>query len=176
MSAYYSVAVIKPPLLQLVPECAVPSIRLVRERHQSLGNPFLLGICLRCRRPIAIAKWNKRIGFLELAVLLAGCGEGTHEISHCWIFDTIPEKHDVLVSEHLADEAARPPLPEVCRAEVCCRQNQPPVVGCLVQLSVEIHQPTEGLRRSEEHTSELQSLMRISYAVFCLKNKTKTTK
>src|SRR3546814_7214409 len=29
-------------------------------------------------------------------------------------------------------------------------------------------------RRSEEHTSELQSLMRISYAVFCLKNKTHT--
>src|SRR3546814_10069873 len=29
-------------------------------------------------------------------------------------------------------------------------------------------------RRSEEHTSELQSLMRISYAVFCLKKKHKT--
>src|SRR3546814_3308666 len=29
------------------------------------------------------------------------------------------------------------------------------------------------LRRSEEHTSELQSLMRISYAVFCLKKKKK---
>src|SRR3546814_7581058 len=29
-------------------------------------------------------------------------------------------------------------------------------------------------RRSEEHTSELQSLMRISYAVFCLKKKTTT--
>src|SRR3546814_9917257 len=29
--------------------------------------------------------------------------------------------------------------------------------------------------RSEEHTSELQSLMRISYAVFCLKNKIKNT-
>src|SRR3546814_2401860 len=28
--------------------------------------------------------------------------------------------------------------------------------------------------RSEEHTSELQSLMRISYAVFCLKKKKKT--
>src|SRR3546814_7897307 len=28
-----------------------------------------------------------------------------------------------------------------------------------------------GKRRSEEHTSELQSLMRISYAVFCLKKK-----
>src|SRR3546814_945786 len=32
--------------------------------------------------------------------------------------------------------------------------------------------PRDG--RSEEHTSELQSLMRISYAVFCLKKKTKT--
>src|SRR3546814_2926954 len=31
-------------------------------------------------------------------------------------------------------------------------------------------------RRSEEHTSELQSLMRISYAVFCLKKKKPTTK
>src|SRR3546814_7597136 len=30
--------------------------------------------------------------------------------------------------------------------------------------------------RSEEHTSELQSLMRISYAVFCLKNKKKNKK
>src|SRR3546814_4077611 len=29
----------------------------------------------------------------------------------------------------------------------------------------------EGVYRSEEHTSELQSLMRISYAVFCLKKK-----
>src|SRR3546814_4590978 len=29
--------------------------------------------------------------------------------------------------------------------------------------------------RSEEHTSELQSLMRISYAVFCLKKKNKNT-
>src|SRR3546814_8446712 len=30
------------------------------------------------------------------------------------------------------------------------------------------------VRRSEEHTSELQSLMRISYAVFCLKKKKRT--
>src|SRR3546814_99072 len=33
------------------------------------------------------------------------------------------------------------------------------------------HDPHQPLGRSEEHTSELQSLMRISYAVFCLKNK-----
>src|SRR3546814_2932824 len=41
------------------------------------------------------------------------------------------------------------------------------------------HQPdnrADGVERSEEHTSELQSLMRISYAVFCLKNKNTTHK
>src|SRR3546814_4761531 len=43
--------------------------------------------------------------------------------------------------------------------------------------AVDAHKYTRGLcavvaGRSEEHTSELQSLMRISYAVFCLKKKT----
>src|SRR3546814_577357 len=38
-------------------------------------------------------------------------------------------------------------------------------------LSVVPSVPVAGLARSEEHTSELQSLMRISYAVFCLKQK-----
>src|SRR3546814_6543642 len=43
-----------------------------------------------------------------------------------------------------------------------------PVVTVLIELGL-------GAVRSEEHTSELQSLMRISYAVFCLKKKkTKT--
>src|SRR3546814_9825529 len=39
---------------------------------------------------------------------------------------------------------------------------------------VTLDRPPE-FRRSEEHTSELQSLMRISYAVFCLKKKTNET-
>src|SRR3546814_1911570 len=34
-----------------------------------------------------------------------------------------------------------------------------------------VRKPTRAHKRSEEHTSELQSLMRISYAVFCLKKK-----
>src|SRR3546814_2453477 len=40
----------------------------------------------------------------------------------------------------------------------------PPVIGV----------DADGIFRSEEHTSELQSLMRISYAVFCLKKKKKS--
>src|SRR3546814_4620813 len=43
---------------------------------------------------------------------------------------------------------------------------QAQVVNLLMDLQAEFG-------RSEEHTSELQSLMRISYAVFCLKKKTK---
>src|SRR3546814_8694376 len=41
-----------------------------------------------------------------------------------------------------------------------------------MQVDVTVHGFRSGFRdRSEEHTSELQSLMRISYAAFCLKNK-----
>src|SRR3546814_2316488 len=45
-------------------------------------------------------------------------------------------------------------------------QTAAPVVG-----RADAEQPLQAVR-SEEHTSELQSLMRISYAVFCLKKKT----
>src|SRR3546814_2574616 len=57
-----------------------------------------------------------------------------------------------------------------------------PAYGSLCQLCPRLYRPPSGCerlwpfrrsrRRSEEHTSELQSLMRISYAVFCLKKKT----
>src|SRR3546814_3571074 len=44
-----------------------------------------------------------------------------------------------------------------------------------IEFLVEIRrQATQRFGRSEEHTSELQSLMRISYAVFCLKKKNRT--
>src|SRR3546814_9553793 len=39
----------------------------------------------------------------------------------------------------------------------------------------DIRETPRQIGRSEEHTSELQSLMRISYAVFCLKKKTNKT-
>src|SRR3546814_3551462 len=46
-------------------------------------------------------------------------------------------------------------------------------LGFVLKISEEFSRLWAGLWfRSEEHTSELQSLMRISYAVFCLKKKT----
>src|SRR3546814_2024451 len=46
------------------------------------------------------------------------------------------------------------------------------VLGLLVDVDLQCRLVVDVALRSEEHTSELQSLMRISYAVFCLKKKT----
>src|SRR3546814_7618190 len=45
------------------------------------------------------------------------------------------------------------------------------VDGIAARAGVDVARTSDRQARSEEHTSELQSLMRISYAVFCLKNK-----
>src|SRR3546814_7318546 len=72
-------------------------------------------------------------------------------------------------------QASRPWHP-CCKAwsRPCGRTSRSPGrSGCVTAA------PCTGPRRptrSEEHTSELQSLMRISYAVFCLKKKTRTPK
>src|SRR3546814_5487913 len=58
----------------------------------------------------------------------------------------------------VALEAAMKEAPELPRA-------------LLIAKEVPADWPDRVKRRSEEHTSELQSLMRISYAVFCLKKK-----
>src|SRR3546814_10473498 len=61
--------------------------------------------------------------------------------------------------------AARGVKPDVVICGGMLRHRET-ALGCLQAM---------GLDRSEEHTSELQSLMRISYAVFCLKKKKKLT-
>src|SRR3546814_5351630 len=52
--------------------------------------------------------------------------------------------------------------------EIDQHRDRPPI-----QVHAQEMQPPVLESRSEEHTSELQSLMRISYAVFCLKKKIK---
>src|SRR3546814_8337646 len=59
------------------------------------------------------------------------------------------------------------------------RRRSPPVRNSLTMPAswrklCRLPRPVCTTKRSEEHTSELQSLMRISYAVFCLKKKTPT--
>src|SRR3546814_5028772 len=58
-------------------------------------------------------------------------------------------------------------------AAICSAELRSIFCGDLIAVMYQRVRPDEGVpsSRSEEHTSELQSLMRISYAVFCLKNK-----
>src|SRR3546814_2406754 len=69
-------------------------------------------------------------------------------------------------------EEPRVPVVVAGRRGVPCRQRQGLRVA---QRSRASRRSRQGQgQRSEEHTSELQSLMRISYAVFCLKKKKQT--
>src|SRR3546814_6194026 len=64
---------------------------------------------------------------------------------------------------------ARPAAPaSPASLDILVVDNDPRIVEASIALLERL-----GHRRSEEHTSELQSLMRISYAVFCLKKKHK---
>src|SRR3546814_8863926 len=78
-------------------------------------------------------------------------------------------KEPLRLAEHLDENGAVSPagiaaLTEFTRQAVAVAEDK----GCEEMLAF----ATSAVRRSDEHTSELQSLMRISYAVFCLKKKT----
>src|SRR3546814_2495935 len=98
--------------------------------------------------------------------------------------DTLFPYTTLFRSRELADEKGVPVLqyPELARAiyytsragQVINEQLYMAVATVLAFVfRVENKMASEMDRRSEEHTSELQSLMRISYAVFCLKKKKK---
>src|SRR3546814_2921821 len=64
----------------------------------------------------------------------------------------------------------------VIRKPCACSCSAPPPSACRARCESGPPRPRgSAADRSEEHTSELQSLMRISYAVFCLKKKKKNT-
>src|SRR3546814_5824456 len=79
-----------------------------------------------------------------------------------------------------ADTGPNPNHPRRYDFDVAVRDRNHPITrGLPARFAVQSEQLTygqHGPERSEEHTSELQSLMRISYAVFCLKKKIKTQK
>src|SRR3546814_9475307 len=82
------------------------------------------------------------------------------------------------VLEHAADVPAQVrDLPLAQLADVLARHPDAPGVGSVLPVQEPQHRRLpRARRRSEEHTSELQLLMRISYAVFCLKKNKKNRK
>src|SRR3546814_8907508 len=101
------------------------------------------------------------------------------------LFRSLVEAIFHLAAEHLADSGQLLSEPAEQAAEIAL----PPVfflagleepadalerrMGGIAQALLQARVHVLHVQRSEEHTSELQSLMRISYAVFCLKKKTK---
>src|SRR3546814_1806404 len=80
-------------------------------------------------------------------------------------------RHHIGADDRADRLAPRPqgPATSRCRARVAttAQQDRALPLLCAADPAAAV-----GVARSEEHTSELQSLMRISYAVFCLKKKT----
>src|SRR3546814_1880183 len=90
-------------------------------------------------------------GFLDFDIIHAGALGGLKALPPC--------QHAIVVSEHAYH---RQRLAQIAASvAIAFRQVEIGILG----------RQMGRLRRSEEHTSELQSLMRISYAVFCLKKK-----
>src|SRR3546814_6582517 len=83
---------------------------------------------------------------------------------------------DVAARSVSLPDGRRYPFPLDAFAQACLLEGTDQL-GYLLQQHADItrYEELQHARRSEEHTSELQSLMRISYAVFCLKNKIKKT-
>src|SRR3546814_2654827 len=82
--------------------------------------------------------------------------------AHC-VKHGFPEARVHVIPNFVEDHAATPPADRATYGTPA----KAPLIFALGRLH-------ENKARSEEHTSELQSLMRISYAVFCLKKKTNT--
>src|SRR3546814_5068605 len=131
-----------------------------------------------------ISDWSSDVCSSDLSLAAAVHGGATRRESVLAGLEAIAASGGADVV--LIHDAARPFIP----GEVVARLLQAlrasdgaipvlPVVDTIIRDGVNIDRAgmmrvqTPQAFRSEEHTSELQSLMRISYAVFCLKKKTK---
>src|SRR3546814_9726927 len=84
---------------------------------------------------------------------------------------------DLRAAAHAGGTCAALPLPvecDRCRTGLGSRVSRSSIPLVAVCARGGLPMVRAAPERSEEHTSELQSLMRISYAVFCLKKKNKT--
>src|SRR3546814_9584131 len=78
-------------------------------------------------------------------------------------------------SESAVSKAPAANMPRGAMIATAARTATPAVAARRRRIVPAVVLTASRLIRSEEHTSELQSLMRISYAVFCSKKKKKTT-
>src|SRR3546814_3499236 len=124
-----------------------------------------------------ISDWSSDVCSSDLD--LAGARGAAREANAAWRRPAA-NPHHRLRRDRRRDPAHDPPLDRRRLGDKLCARPAVALAGAAarpLQRAVSWHPPAS-LRlqrsgRSEEHTSELQSLMRISYAVFCLKKKHK---
>src|SRR3546814_2020534 len=122
-----------------------------------------------------ISDWSSDVCSSDLArpaiAEFLGRPGGVRAVARCSLFERL--QFDALVVRRL-DEHRVPPFPrEDSRSHVARRRTSGKFLAAAAPSpgSSSVSQPPSRVARSEGHTSELQSLMRTSYAVFCLKKK-----
>src|SRR3546814_6232354 len=116
-----------------------------------------------------ISDWSSDVCSSDLATLRVDIDQGVRATRHAyrglW--------REFQIEARLADRRDAAAGKSICRIEECLQAERP----CSIRRVRKINLDAQlRCHRSEEHTSELQSLMRISYAFFCFKKKKKQTK
>src|SRR3546814_2501246 len=126
--------------------------------------------CLILPRQPFFQPLDRIIAVLEFRIaqqLLVQRNGSLHPLDHIFL-QRAPEAHQAALARTAIDD-------QLANHAVIIRRH--PVTLVKARIHADMHAAgnviaRDGAWRSEEHTSELQSLMRISYAVFCLKKKT----
>src|SRR3546814_5031639 len=112
-----------------------------------------------------ISDWSSDVCSSDLRVLRADA-RVVQARGHRMRFGDLP----VVIAQHVGAVAVQHAHPAGCERRRMAAAGEPEARR-LGADDAHAGVVEEGVERSEEHTSELQSLMRISYAVFCLKTK-----
>src|SRR3546814_4934998 len=127
-----------------------------------------------------ISDWSSDVCSSDLDQLVSGIashvvGHALGAARHCTIMLALRRARFARLGEREAGCAKTPRTDRIAKhVAIAMRDGDVEMAGILCELrskSVLTHLRRHSIERSEEHTSELQSLMRISYAVFCLKKK-----
>src|SRR3546814_3976202 len=141
---------------------ASPASDRARPRHRRLLLLFLV-VASTLGAVLVLGTILAADGFsvLEMAILALFTALFAWITTACWI-TVIGFVVRLVGARRYRPREAPPPSPE---------DKQPSTALVMPIYNESPERVVAGLRRSEEHTSELQSLMRTSYAVFCLKKK-----
>src|SRR3546814_10430319 len=107
----------------------------------------------------------------RIEMLLAFSGRHLMDQDEGWLLERYQQSITVAAAMLFGDDEFR--FLPISYDDILCVAGPTPIADAHRSVFAQdpSTEPYEDAERSEEHTSELQSLMRISYAVFCLKKK-----